>query len=250
MKAPPPYILIHEDNDIIAVSKASGISVGPDRWDESRQRLDKLLAEVAGIRLYTIHRIDRETSGMVVFAKNEAAHRRLSLAFEERRVAKRYIAIVHGRPHWKETACDLPLVPDGNKQHMTIVDRFRGKKSLTRFILLDSAGSYSVLEALPETGRTHQIRVHAAALGFPVACDSLYGRDKPVLLSAIKRNWRGNPLEEKPLLSRLGLHALELTLPASVAPVTLQAPLPRDMAALLKQIQKQGFPVTFFENKG
>jgi len=94
-------------------------------------------------------------------------------------------------------------------------------------------GNLSVLEAFPETGRTHQIRVHAAALGFPVVCDSLYGKDKPVLLSAIKKNWRGDLLEEKPLLARLGLHAAELSLPAQ----TLRAPLPRDMTALIKQMK-------------
>ncbi|MDR1859078.1 MAG: RluA family pseudouridine synthase [Treponema sp.] len=254
MKA-APFTAIYEDENIIAVSKAAGVSVGGDRWDESQERLDRLVAEAVcpqetdgtSAKLFTVHRIDKETSGLVVFAKNEAAHRRLSLAFEGRDAAKRYIAVVQGRPLWKETACDLPLVPNGNKQHLTIIDRFRGKKSLTRFVLLGSAGNCSVLEALPETGRTHQIRVHAAALGFPVACDSLYGRDKPVLLSSIKKNWRGDPLEEKPLLARLGLHALELSLPASAVSgepaaggqrVKLHAPLPRDMAALIRQMEK------------
>jgi len=145
----------------------------------------------------------------VVFAKNENTHRRLSLAFEGREVKKRYITVVCGRPAWKETACDLPLIPDGNKKHQTIIDKYRGKKSLTRFTVLGNAGGFSVLEAFPETGRTHQIRVHAAALGFPVACDELYGKKTPVLLSDIKKNYRGDLLEEKPLLARLGLHALE-----------------------------------------
>ena len=245
MKA-APFTVIYEDENIIAVSKAAGVSVGGDRWDESSLRLDRLVAETlclqetdgTSVKLFTVHRIDKETSGLVVFAKNEAAHRGLSLAFEGRDVAKRYIAIVQGRPPWQETACDLPLIPNGNKQHLTIIDKFRGKKSLTRFVLLGSAGNYSVLEALPETGRTHQIRVHAASLGFPVVCDSLYGRDRPVLLSSIKKNWRGDPLEEKPLLARLGLHALELSLPAGGERISLLAPLPRDMAALIRQMEK------------
>jgi 23S rRNA pseudouridine955/2504/2580 synthase/23S rRNA pseudouridine1911/1915/1917 synthase len=95
-------------------------------------------------------------------------------------------------------------------------------------------GNLSVLEAFPETGRTQQIRVHAAALGFPVVCDSLYGKDKPVLLSAIKKDWRGDLMEEKPLLARLGLHAAELSLPSSQI---LRAPMPRDMTALIKQMK-------------
>ena len=244
MKSAPPFTIIHEDEDIIAVSKASGISVGGDRWDESLKRLDRLVAEVLSLpKIFTVHRIDRETSGLVVFAKSGNAHRRLSLAFEGRSVTKRYIAVVYGRPPWKENVCDLPLIPNGNKQHMTIIDKYRGKKSLTRFSLLYSAGNYSVFEAMPETGRTHQIRVHAAALGFPIVCDSLYGAnqrfaDRPVLLSSIKKNWRGNPQEEKPLLARLGLHAAELFLPTAEGEIKLCAPLSRDMASLISQIEK------------
>jgi 23S rRNA pseudouridine1911/1915/1917 synthase len=244
MKTPRPFTILYEDERLIAVNKASGVSVGGDRWDDSKERLDTLLAAALppGLRLFTVHRIDRDTSGLVVFAKDAETHRLLSQSFEERRVTKRYTAVVHGRPPWNETVCDLPLVPNGNKLHLTIIDKYRGKKSLTRFRLLCGAGSYSVLEVLPETGRTHQIRVHAASLGHPVVCDPLYGKEQPVLLSAFKRNWRGDPLEEKPLLARLGLHAAELVLPALGAsgPLTLCAPLPRDMAALLTQMEKNG----------
>jgi 23S rRNA-/tRNA-specific pseudouridylate synthase len=154
-------------------------------------------------------------------------------------VEKRYTAVVHGRPLWKETVCDLPLVPDGNKRHLTIIDKYRGKKSLTRFRLVLCAGNYAVLEASPETGRTHQIRVHLAAIGHPVVCDPLYGSPKPVFLSSFKKNWRGDPFDEKPLIARLGLHAAELALPCGDG-LALKAPLPRDMAALVKQMEKAG----------
>lgn len=245
MRITAPFTVIYEDGEIIAVNKAPGISVGGDRWDDSKERLDTLIAGTLaeGVKLFTVHRIDRDTSGLVVFAKNETAHRLLSLAFEGRQVEKRYIAVVHGRPPWKETVCDLPLVPNGNKRHLTIIDKYQGKKSLTHFRLLGSAGNYSVLEIRPETGRIHQIRVHAAALGFPVVCDPFYGNGKPALLSSFKRNWRGDPLEEKPLLARLGLHAAELTLAAPIG--RLSAPLPRDMAALIRQMEKQsGFSIS------
>ena len=246
-----PFSVIFEDEGIIAVNKAAGIAVSADRWDSSEERLDRIIADTLhpGSKLYIVHRIDKDTSGLVLFAKNPKLHRLLSRAFETRQVQKRYIACVHGRPSWKEADCDLPLVPNGNKRHMTIVDKYQGKKSLTNFAFLGSAGNYSILECLPETGRTHQIRVHLAALGHSVVCDELYGKAKPVLLSTIKRGWRGDPHEERPLISRLGLHAAELFIPdyraagdtAASGPaegLTLKAPLPRDMAALIRQMEK------------
>ena len=238
MKSLLPYKIIYEDKHIIAANKSPGISVGQDRWDEAKERLDKLIEKDLNIpKIFTVHRIDKETSGIIVFAKDRENHKILSLAFERREVIKKYIAIVHGRPSWKETACDFSLVPNGNKKHMTIIDKFKGKKSLTRFICIISAGNYSVLEAFPETGRIHQIRVHAAAIGHPVVCDSLYGKENPVKLSSFKSSYRGDPHEEKPLLSRLGLHAYEVTLPAGQ---TFTAPLAKDMSSLIKQMEKHG----------
>jgi RluA family pseudouridine synthase len=231
------FSIIYEDKYILGVNKASGIAVGGDRWDDAEARLDRLLREAYG-KLFTVHRIDRDTSGLVVFAKDGETHRLLSQAFENRQVGKRYLAVIQGRPVWRETSCDLPLVPNGDKQHRTIIDKYQGKKSLTRFHLLGSAGNYALVEALPETGRTHQIRVHLAALGHPVVCDPLYGAVKPVLLSSFKRGWRGDTLEERPLIARLGLHATELFLPDR----HLSAPLPRDMTAFVKQMEKCASP--------
>ncbi len=237
LKKIPPYTIIFENKKFIAVNKAAGISVGGDRWDESKERLDKLIeADFKIPKIFTVHRIDKETSGLVVFAKDRETHRSLSLAFERRAVSKLYIAVVHGRPSWKETDCDFALVPNGNKKHMTIIDKYQGKESLTHFNCVTSAGNYSVMEARPVTGRIHQIRVHLAGLGHPVVCDSIYGNEKPVKLSSFKRAYRGDPHEEKPLLARLGLHALELTLPDGQV---LTAPLARDIAALIKQMNKK-----------
>jgi len=236
VKTPSPYAIIFNDEKIIAVNKASGLSVGGDRWDESKERLDKLLERDLNIpKIFTVHRIDKETSGLVIFAKDKENHRSLSIAFEKRNVRKRYTLIVHGRPSWIETTCDLKLVPNGNKKHMTIIDKYKGKESVTDFICVFSAGNYSVLEARPQTGRIHQIRVHAASLGHPVVCDELYGKMSPIKLSSFKRAWRGDPHEERPLLARLGLHALELTLPDET---TFTAPLAKDISSLIKQLEK------------
>jgi RluA family pseudouridine synthase len=237
LKKTSQYTVIFHDEHIVAVNKSCGISVGGDRWDESKERLDRLIERDLKIpKIFTVHRIDKETSGLVVFAKDKETHRSLSVAFEQRQISKRYTAIVHGRPPWKETTCDLKLVPNGNKKHMTIIDKYRGKESLTAFTLILSAGHYSILEARPQTGRIHQIRVHVAALGHPVVCDALYGKEAPIKLSSFKRGWRGDPLEERPLLSRLGLHALELILPNGQV---LNAPMPKDMASLIKQMEKR-----------
>ena len=248
MKIPSLYTIIYEDARIIAVNKSSGISVCADRWDDSKERLDKLIAKDHGMKkVFIVHRIDRDTSGLVIFAKNEETHKKLSAAFENRLVKKTYIAVVHGRPAWKEKICDLPLVPNGNKQHHTIIDKYQGKKSLTSFRLSCGAGNYGIIEAMPETGRTHQIRVHLASMGHSIICDELYGNSKPLFLSAFKPGWRGDPAEERPLLSRLGLHASELFIPgiagtdvndAGENGLVLRAPLPRDMAAVVKQFEK------------
>jgi len=232
------YTIIFEDASIVAVNKSSGISIGGDRWDETLERLDRLIERDNKInKIYTVHRIDKDTSGLVVFAKDKETHKNLSMTFENRQVEKKYTLVVHGRPAWKETICALPLVPNGNKKHMTIIDKFRGKESVTHFSFVLSAGNYSVLEAYPKTGRIHQIRVHAAALGHPVVCDELYGKINPIKLSSFKRGWRGDPHEERPLLSRLGLHASELILPDREV---LKAPLAKDIASLIKQMEKAG----------
>ncbi|GHU47603.1 hypothetical protein FACS1894200_03250 [Spirochaetia bacterium] len=177
-----------------------------------------------------------QASGIVVFARSSESRTRLLPAFTENRAAKRFIAVVHGRPSWKQADCDLPLVPNGNKLHKTIIDKYRGKHAYTHFQVLTQAGNYTVLEAVPQTDCVHQIRVHLCAMGHPLVCDSLYGSLKAVYLSSFKHNWHGDPLEERPLLARLGLHALELTLP-DVPPLT--APLTQDMKAVITQIEKR-----------
>jgi 23S rRNA pseudouridine1911/1915/1917 synthase len=259
MKKTPPYEIIRDEPAFLAVNKASGISVCPERWTrldragdtgedtadtKPEQPLIHILEEKTGGRLCICHRLDRETSGVLVFAKTQEMQRRISGLFEKRLVQKTYLAIVHGRPLWEETRCELPLLPDGNKKHHTIVDTFRGKPSATSFRLLFSAGGYSALLAKPETGRTHQIRVHAAALGHPVAGDILYGptarSGKPdmLFLSSFKHNWRGDRFEERPLLARLALHAQTLVLPFEEGEIVLEAPLPKDFSAALKQLEK------------
>ncbi len=270
MKTPLPYQLVFENDSLIAVNKAAGINVVADRWDDSAPRLDNLLKSRPAVsqtgssasslnRILVVHRLDRDTSGIVIFAKTAPAHKALSLAFEAHQIKKRYIAVVHGIPSWREERCDLPLKADGDRYHRTIIDMATGKASSTKFRLLGSAAHYAVVEAMPESGRTHQIRVHLSALGHPIVCDPLYGNAKPILLSSFKRGWRGNPYEEKPLIERLALHAESISIPSMLlfgyfasaktdasdqppqtdkAYTTLKAPAPRDISALIRQLEK------------
>ncbi|MCK7479944.1 MAG: RNA pseudouridine synthase [Candidatus Moduliflexus flocculans] len=130
-------------------------------------------------RLWAVHRLDKDTTGVLLLARSEEAHRALSRAFESRSVSKVYRALIRGVPDWTESSCDLSLSPDGDALHRTIVDAHRGKPSRTIFRIVTTFRDFSLVEARPETGRTHQVRVHLAALGFPVACDPLYGDGKP-----------------------------------------------------------------------
>lgn len=243
MKRSLHYKILHEDEELVVVDKTAGLAVLADRWDDSADHLDDLLNErFAPARVFVVHRIDRDTSGLVIFAKNAEAHRSLSAAFETRRVGKTYILAVHGIPAWKETVCELLLRMDGDRDHRTVIDKSGGKRAVTAFKVLGAYGHVSIIEAKPETGRTHQIRVHAAAIGHPIVADRLYGDGRPLRLSSFKRGWRGDPWEEKPLIDRLALHAAALDLPPKKADdserLSFVAALPRDMTAVVRQLEK------------
>jgi RluA family pseudouridine synthase len=240
-----PIPVLFSDDALLAVDKPAGYLSIPDRWDPDAPVLSSALAKDWG-KLLVVHRIDKDTSGVLVFARSAEAHRALSAAFESRSVAKVYLALARGTPEWEETSCELPLLPDGDRMHRTIVDARRGKLSRTAFKILAryaSSGAFPgafLVEARPETGRTHQIRVHLAALGFPCLCDPLYGDGKPLLLSKLKRKWKGDPFDERPLLSRSALHALsaELPHPATGEALRMEAPLHKDMKAAIAQLEK------------
>ncbi len=165
MKQKSLFSIVYEDDKLLGVDKSPGLSSGGISWDTSEARLDKLFPH----RIYIISPLDQDASGLVLFAKDIETHKELSLLLEKGKIQKRYIAVVHGRPVWKETSCDLPLVPDGAKHHRTIIDKYQGKKALTHFHFLGSAGNYSVIEAFPQTERNHQLRVHLAISVIPLS---------------------------------------------------------------------------------
>lgn len=239
MKITPDYTVIYCDDDIVVLNKRSGLLIAADRYDEDAPRLDLIAKEEFGT-LFAVHRIDKDTSGCVIYARNAESHRSLSMQFEEREVEKIYHCLVNGRPLWEEKHLDLRLLPDGDARHRTVPNARYGKDAVTDFTLLGICGSYSWIEACPRTGRTHQIRAHLKELGLSIVCDPLYsGNQKPVRLSEIKRKWNGDAESERPLLSRLALHAYKLTVthPKTGKRITFTAPYQKDMDATRKQLK-------------
>ncbi|MCK9170583.1 MAG: RluA family pseudouridine synthase [Treponema sp.] len=240
MKFIPDYTVLYSDDDIVVLNKRSGLLIAADRYDADAPRLD-LTAEKEFGRLFAVHRIDKDTSGVLVYARNAESHRTLSMQFENREVEKTYHCLINGRPLWQTLHVDLPLQPDGDTRHRTVVNRRFGKPSVTDFKLLGICGPYSWIEAKPRTGRTHQIRVHLAENGLCIVCDPLYsGNQKPIKLSDFKKNWHGDEFEEQPLLNRLALHAYQLTImhPKTGERMTFTAPYPKDMDATRRQLAK------------
>ena len=240
MKQIPPYTVLYNDDAIIAVNKRSGLLVAADRYDTTAARLDLELEKEFG-KLFALHRIDKDTSGIVLYAKTAEAHKNISLQFQEHKVQKIYHALVNGRPTWKTLHEEIKLIPDGDSNHRTITNKKMGKPSVTDFCVLAICPPYIWIEARPITGRTHQIRAHLLANKLSIVCDPLYGgNQKPVRLSEIKRSWRGDPFEERPLLSRLALHAYSLTIshPLTQEKITFKAPYPKDLDAVRKQLAK------------
>ena len=240
MKKNLDYTIIFCDDDIVVLNKRSGLLVAADRYDSDAPRLDKKAEEEFG-RVFAVHRIDKDTSGLVVYARNAEAHKNICEQFEQRQVKKTYHCLVHGRPSWGALHVDTPLLVDGDARHRTIVSRRNGKPSVTDFYFLGACGPYSWIEARPKTGRTHQIRAHLQDKGFSIVCDPLYsGNQRAVYLSEIKRKWNGDEFEERPLLNRLALHAYKINFmhPRTNETVEFVAPYPRDLEAVRKQFEK------------
>jgi 23S rRNA pseudouridine1911/1915/1917 synthase len=231
--------IVFENDDLIALNKPSGLLSIPDR--EGKEISLKNLLQEKYDQVFTVHRLDKNTSGLIVFAKNEDIHKHLSKQFEERQTEKIYVGLVIGSPTDKKGTIHLPIAENSVKRGMMIIHA-RGKESLTDYEVLEDFGIYSWIKFRIHTGRTHQIRVHMKHIGHPVACDELYGDGKPVLLSSIKSKFKLSKKEdeERPLLNRLALHARILKFTDVRGKVfELEAPVPKDIRATLQQLEKR-----------
>ena len=255
MPLPP---VIFEDASLIVFDKPSGMLVAPDRWDKSRENLMGLVHAKLGHGVANVHRLDADTSGLLVCTKDKVALDFVSGQFQSKTVAKKYHAIVVVLPADEAMKVIAPVrdatgaLPEVFTVELALGEDLRqpgrmrifkgrgGKDCTTEFRTLERFGKFCLVECSPLTGRTHQLRVHLAAAGAPILNDPFYGAPEiKLLLSGLKRRYKGRE-EEKPLLARLALHASELTIrhPVTREPLSLVAPLPHDFAIALKYLRK------------
>jgi tRNA pseudouridine32 synthase / 23S rRNA pseudouridine746 synthase len=212
--------LVYQDEFLLAVNKPSGLRTIPDGYDSSLPYLSGMLEEQFG-RVWVVHRLDKETSGILLLARNADVHRHLNEQFDRREISKTYHALVSGRPPWLHKQINLPLMVNGDRKHRTVVDEERGKPAISDVKVLVQYPSGALLAVSPKTGYTHQIRAHLSAVGYPILYDSLYRRPS-------HPPFPGTPV-------RLALHALEIEFNHPHTRMTKQliAPYPSDFTKML-----------------
>ena len=228
-----PLEVVYQDGDLVVINKPAGLSVHPGPGHPDRTLVNGLLAlcpDIEGIgnaiRPGIVHRLDKDTSGLMTVAKNHQAHQSLSAQIKDRLVVKGYLALVTGKPAQQEGQIDAPIARDPrHRKRMAVV--LDGRESRTNYHVQEIFPGFSLLELYLKTGRTHQVRVHLAHLGHPLLGDGLYGRNSP-------------------LLPRHFLHAHHLGFkhPATGVDMDFHSGLPEDLAAVLDLLRAQEKPLT------
>lgn len=219
-----PLTIVYEDNDLLVVDKPAGLTVHPAPGHSSHTLVNAVLAHCPGLEINgsvrpgIVHRLDKNTSGLIIVAKNDAAHRNLSDQIKTRSVIKRYMVLVEGCLSPDSGIIDAPIDRDpSHRKRMAVVSE--GREAFTQYQVIKHMGNYTFLDVTIKTGRTHQIRVHLSAIGFPVVGDEVYGRKSPIL-------------------NRQFVHAcyLGFRLPSGGAYIELHSDLPVDLREALESI--------------
>lgn len=232
--------ILFQDDALLVINKPAGLSTLPDGYDSSLPHVKGVLEPHLG-RLWIVHRLDKATSGVLLLARSAEAHKNLNTQFERHQVTKVYHALVFGLPTWREKTVTLPLRTNGDRQHRTVVDQEAGKSAITHLRVLERFARHCLLQAVPETGRTHQIRAHLSALDLFILGDRLYANRNP-------RNFE-NRLESLPqedesmklLAGSMALHArsLEVKHPISGERLKISAPYPETFIAELLYLRSK-----------
>ncbi len=233
---------LYEDDGVLIVNKPSGVPVIAERWIREKVFKNSLIAYMTSKgdqdpQPRVVHRIDKDASGAVIVAKNRKQEKHLGKLFEERKMEKKYLAVVAGIPPESGTI-NLPIAQVSPHKNQMMVSE-KGKEAITHYSVLEAFVDFSLLEIKIETGRSHQIRVHMASQGFPLAVDAVYGYRDNIKLSDFKSRYQSKKKIEKPLISRLTLHASEISFPSlSGEIICAKAPLSKDFELLLKMLRK------------
>ena len=229
-------LIIFENDDYIVVNKPPFIASLDERGAAGEVNILRLAKQYSA-DAQVCHRLDKETSGAIVIAKNPEAYRNLAMQFERRKVKKIYHAVVDGQFQFNDLFVDLPILNDGNKN--VSIDRQDGKRAETYFNTLKHYKHYTLVECKPVTGRMHQIRIHLATQRAAIAGDHMY-KGKPVYLSSIKKGYRlSKDEEELPIMKRFALHAKQIVFKGlDEQDISIEAPYPKDFTTLLKLLDK------------
>lgn len=240
-----PLEIIYEDHWIVVVNKPPDLVVHPSRGHQTGTLVNALvhhfeqLSQVSGaLRPGIVHRLDRDTSGVILIIKDESVHEAIARQFEERTTDKEYVAVCEGRFDLDADRIDAPIGRHERRQEKMMVEGRRSRQARTIYRVAERYSRFTVVRCYPHSGRTHQIRVHLRYIGHPIVADSLYGHRKAIYLSDI--TGAEHPPDEEPLLARQALHARRLTIrhPALEREMTFEAPVPPDMMRLIDALRE------------
>jgi len=229
--------ILYEDDHCIAIDKPAGILSVPDRYNQDLPNVKHIMVG-ENPNILIVHRLDKDTSGVLLLAKNPEAHITLQEQFENRTIEKTYVAIAYGQCHNEDGVIEAAIAPHGVIRGKMSINK-KGKKAKTHFRVMELFNRHSLIELKPTTGRTHQLRVHLSHMGHTILCDEMYGGQPAFFLSSEKRNFKPNRgQEERPLISRTALHAASLTFTINGESITVESPMHKDMRATINQLRK------------